>query len=251
MNKTTKTFTTAAIGFVALGLSACDQASSSAASPRVSLRVLASTTPLAAGAARAMPDSGVVDMNGLPVVLTSARAWVRDVQLESENGNDSTENEFKAGPILLDLLSGQSSPALSSITMPTGMYDKIKIKLGKAIPTAGMLDSTDSMVGHSLWLEGTVGGVPFHLGLDLDRELEFKLAKAVPLTSDSLRTLVARLDRKAWFAMADLKACADSTAANPGTQPKACGDIHDSVRNGLESSEHGGDMDHPEQGEGN
>lgn len=99
--------------------------------------------------------------------ITTATAFVSEVELESANDDDSTDIDIE-GRYEVDLLTGASNPAFPVVSISAGNYEELEIELG---------DDDDQGGFPSLYIEAqwsdTLNTHP--VIISIEEELEFEL----------------------------------------------------------------------------
>lgn len=119
------------------------------------------------------------------VMITDFQLSIRDVSLELEaieNDNDSTETEDSteikfAGPFVLDLLDDTDvlTQSLGAVDFPQGVYEEVDLVLHKTRDVA----TDHPLYDRSIYLAGTIDGIPFEMWHDTSENLEIEYAEGV------------------------------------------------------------------------
>ena len=171
------------------------------------------------------------DAEGAPVLIDSAFANVRHIQLDiPEDSEGCVEEELEApvlcesgkvvveGPFVFDLMTGASTPSLDEVTLPSGTYKRIDVRLDDAEPSDGLVEEDDAMAELSLLVRGAVDVdgdlVEFGLALQFNEDARFEEQGGILVEGDS--TLPLSLNVAEWFDGVDLAACIASDEIEPG-----------------------------------
>ncbi len=139
-----------------------------------------------------------------------------ETETDMEHGSEEIESEIKIqGPFVFDLLTGASTPDLGALTIPSGVYREVEIKIEKRETPSGTPITDPNLEGNSIYVEGafTDGSAVDHdfvLALEIDEELEIESEVGFNVLEQSANTVVAGLNVDAWFSGIDLQACVDS-----------------------------------------
>ena len=147
-----------AMASASLAMTGSSQPASLTASYKNSNPLLQFLSPMAV----ALAPPAMMDSSGRTVMLTQSWIVVKEIEFKlnevaGSSEVESSEIKFR-GPYFVDLLS--SIPAsFGATSMPAGVYRRIKMKLEKvsALPAG----APNELMGKSIFLQGTVGGVQF------------------------------------------------------------------------------------------
>lgn len=96
------------------------------------------------------------------IVFTDFKISIRDVEFKNDDdstGNlDSDEVQFR-GPYQIDLLDGSDAltQTIGNVFVPDGLYKEIRFKFHKDED----LPATNDLYDRSIYIEGTIDGIPF------------------------------------------------------------------------------------------
>jgi hypothetical protein len=258
------------------------------ASVQMQFGVSASTAAGTAASAAALAKSaGLIlgDTAGVHVDLSDAKIVVSRIKLESESGEDEcgsdgalkkdgvgedssheTDNETEKekecedahelalkGPFVIDLLTGASTPDLGTLSVPAGVYDRVKIEMHH-----GQNDST--LGGRTLVAHGTLtladgSTKPFSLSLTLDENLKIKSDSGMTLDAGTLNTVAVKLMAGDWLKGIDIASCMgsiDPAAASVDITEESplgkCLDAEHILKGNFRDSFRAEDRDHDEDG---
>lgn len=114
-------------------------------------------------------------LNRIPVevIFTDFRISIRDVVFKNDDddSNDfNTDDIHFRGPYQIDLLDGSDalSQTIGNVFVPDGLYKELRFKLHKDDD----LPLTDNLFDRSIYMEGTIDGVPFIFWHDTGENLD-------------------------------------------------------------------------------
>ena len=122
------------------------------------------------------------DESGVVFSITEARAWLRDIELEMPRGmncqdfadvlaggaqckttiddsrddarDSDDDDDFGVilidGPIMVDLVTGETAPSLSDVRVPALAYDRVDFRMEPADEESSLLAAGDSLADNSL-----------------------------------------------------------------------------------------------------
>ncbi|NMO20323.1 hypothetical protein HPC49_22990 [Pyxidicoccus fallax] len=255
---------------VALGLVACggDGASLRFTS---NARTAGTSNAWVQAAAETPPASNVFSSSdGTAFTLSEARIHLRDIRLDLPQGtkcgdvsglvsgaeckgSDSSGTIQVPGPIVVDLMTGTTTPDLSGLRIPAGTYKRIDFRLEEA--KAGEVGATEPLLGYSFLARAdfTQDGAARKLELlfKFSEDARFESATGVEVPEGG--SLVAFLKPQVWLEGLPLGECirdGDVEVAN-GTvrvDDKAggeCGDAENTVKSNIKRS---GDLRKSDEG---
>lgn len=128
-------------------------------------------------------------------------------------GDDSSNGTVRiAGPFVIDLLNGTSTPDLAAITVPAGTYKRIDFRIDDGDPDQGVVAPGSALDDRSLAgaLSFDLDGVATTLRLSLRFNEDIRLEDPAGLTVDGNgAALLARFDANAWLTGLDISGCLD------------------------------------------
>lgn len=144
------------------------------------------------------------------VSVTEARVVVDRIEFKAAEDctQSSSESEIQyEGPYVANLLDNSSIPSLGDVTLPSGMYCKLKLRMAKLskndIP-AGISD-TDPIIDHAFYVTGTRGdGTPFIAKLEQNVDFELESSTPFSIGEDLSSALVLAFDLSTWMTGMDL-----------------------------------------------
>lgn len=196
--------------------------------------------------ALALTPPAMTDSTGLNVTLNKAWVVIKEIEFKPNETADeaemagASEIEFQ-GPYVVDLLSATPS-ALGTVTIPSGVYRRIKMKLEKdAVLPA---EAPAGLSGKSIYFEATVAGHQVTYSAADGTEFQIGGAGGINL-SDNADLLVA-IKLADLFKMIDLSSVNSNIAISdsnrvPGTNlcpliDSSAQDLFTCVRKGLEKA---------------
>lgn len=259
-----------------VGILAACSGSGTAPSAKSQVTFSLSSKPLSASGSRAAFISDTISGGGATVVLDSVQLVLRDLRFKrieesgctddagsgsvhtNGGGHDSTGSEgsghegddngadghrdgcesFNAGPFLLDVPLGGGVERAFAVTVDTGTYDQLRIKIHK--PHSDSADSKDAAFlaahpafdGVSIRAVGSYNGTPFVFTTDLNVEQRIRLIPPITVADSAQNVDVTiKVDVSNWFS--------DGAGGlvDPATGIK--GGVNDNlVRNNIEASFH-------------
>jgi hypothetical protein len=273
---------TTAVLASAIALVACNPSTNGDGKGNVSLEFQGSQSS-AVQVARSLGTIGssvpVTDTAGNSVGSISLNeAWIvlDEIELEHESevevdGETVSETEIEiefVGPFALDLLSGETYPALPQISIDTGLYTDIEMDIEKLEQEdlIGMPDLpqgiADTLLDYSIYLEGTYTSedgstyvaIPFSLSFDLADEFELSGLDATNgfvVDDTGLNDIIVAFRVNEWFRFdvadtnGDNLEFVDAIVNNAITlDGNTAGDIMDVIKENIEdSAEYGEDED--------
>jgi hypothetical protein len=171
------------------------------------------------------------DTSGAHVVLTEAKLAISRIKLHSESESDrcdSAEDHRKkddssksadevereceddekvafAGPFIVDLLTGTSTPPLGSLSVPAGPYRKVKVELHQGQNGSALDGKTLVAAGSVTFADGTTR--PFNLSLTLNENLKIKSKSGLTLDAGTVNTVAISILAGNWLKGLDLAGC--------------------------------------------
>ncbi len=117
------------------------------------------------------------------------------------------------GPMIVDLLAGTSTPSFTSLNLPSGAYRSIGVKVEPADAADGIVTSTDTMSGLSLWVSGNFDyntqPVTFELQLAFDRYMVLAREHGMIVSPLEPNQIVIGFNVEKWFENIPVKKCLD------------------------------------------
>lgn len=135
------------------------------------------------------------------IVITEAKALITEIEFELEGSG--TNQEIKAGPIVVNFnLSGGIQTILSS-NIPTGVYDKVKFQIHKpedteSIPDPEFREGESGNQRYSFIVKGTYNGSSFVYKSRKSASIVINFDNAINLQAASLN-LTVLFNHLQWF----------------------------------------------------
>lgn len=179
-----------------------------------------------------------------------------EIEMEEEHGAVVSQAEIKiSGPIVFDLVTGEATPSLADIVIPSGVYNEIKFKFEGV---CGFGDET-SIVLKGNMKDSSAVDHPFDLALEYDDDLKIKSATDIQVLEGQANTVFANLILNTWFANVDFVGCLDDDdlpvngsgviEINKNTNATgACDDIYDDLLDGIKDAMEFEDRDSDDDG---
>ncbi len=153
-----------------------------------------------------------------------------------------------AGPLVVDLVAGTSTPSLANVVIPAGTYRRIDLRVDDGVPSQGVVAAGSPLDDNALAViaafehRGAQAVLDLRLNFDEDIRIEQPGGVAVAPGDD----LIARFGAVDWLAGVSLGACVDTLTATAGRyvvddrNDGACAGIEDTIKRAMKES---GDLD--------
>ncbi|MCP3137100.1 DUF4382 domain-containing protein [Pyxidicoccus xibeiensis] len=256
---------------LALGLSACG---GDGASLRFTANERAVSTSSAwinaAAESPPVPSTVFQSSDGTAFTLTQARIHLRDIRLDLPKGTkcgevsgllegaeckggDSSGTIQVPGPIVVDLLTGTTTPDLSGLRIPAGNYKRIDFRLEEA--KSDEVGATEPLLGYSFLARAdfTQDGVARKLEMlfKFSEDARFESSTGVDVPEGG--SLVAFLKPQVWLEGLPLGECiqdgdvevANDTVRIDGKSGGKCSDAESTVKSNIKRS---GDLRKSDEG---
>lgn len=235
------------------GVAACSDGAGPSAGAQLAINV---ATEAGVGTAAGTPDT--TTLGGDILVISSVELVLRDIEFEKQDsdacdslstGHDDCE-EVNAGPVLLDLPLGAGVEQAFTVSVDSGTYDEIKLKLhtpedsGDAADQA-FLASHPDLKGVSVRVIGTFNGTPFTFTSDVNAEQELDLQPPLVVGASGSADATLFVDVHSWFMQAGGTALIDPALALKGAAFE--GVVASNIKASFEAFEdedHDGSGDH-------
>lgn len=248
--------------------SACGSEDVASVNASVAMGLSSSLTPPANAAAVGQDQSGSV------FTVESARAHVRDIELDLPDGLrcsdlvdfvpeppvscDSSDSDDSpgddpsdhdtiriAGPFVFDLVAQTSTPSLEGLTLPSVAFQRVDVRFDDAEPDEGVIASGDPLAGETLRALGTFdhagNTTDYELILGFNEDARFERPDGVEVVDAT--TLLLQLDVDAWFQALPISECiedGDLTVSNGvlvlTDGSGSCSDIENALKDAIKSS---------------
>jgi hypothetical protein len=156
--------------------------------------------------------------------LIDAQLHLRDIELDLPKGStcadlvetegtrcDESSNKVVIdGPFVIDLVTGQSTPDLSLIEVPAGVYKRIDFRVEDGDPDEGVVATGSALDNRSFAGSFTFDeqGTPLTLRLSLRFNEDIRIEDSAGIdASGAAQALLAKFDISAWFAGVDISSC--------------------------------------------
>lgn len=192
------------------------------------------------------------------LVINSVELVLRDIEFEKQNsdacdslatGDDGCE-EVEAGPVLVDLPLGTGATQAFTVSVDSGTYDEIELKLHKPEDTGDAADQAflaahPDLAGVSVRVTGTFNDVPFTFTSDVDAEQELDLQPPLMVGATAATDVTLFVDVRTWFVQPGGAALIDPSLALKGGAFE--GVVADNIKasfGAFEDENHDGSGDH-------
>lgn len=143
------------------------------------------------------------DKVGNAITLSEAKLAVRHVEFVMEN-----DSSYKiTGPFVVDLLSGVTTPEISSTEIPLGAYKRIDVRIDDSDEDFTMISSNDSLYEYSLYAKGMYEEREFIMKLKFNEDVRFDFAAPLSVLDIARNDFVLTLTVSEWFSLLDLTEC--------------------------------------------
>jgi hypothetical protein len=247
-----------------LALTACG---GEGASLRFSVRegqAQAASALVAAAESPAPPAAPTFSSGDLTFTLSEARIHLKDIRLDLPQGTQCNDVSgllsgatcqggesgsgsgtlVVPGPIVVDLMTGATTPDLSGLRLPAGTYKRIDFRLEEA--KAGEVASNEPLVGYSLRVKAsfTRDGAANTLDLQLKFSEDARFQSATGVEVGENDALLALLKPQAWLEGLPVASClqtGDLQISNnvlrlDDRARGACGDAENLVKTNIKNS---------------
>ncbi len=205
---------------------ACGAETGNGLGPTVTLRATQSGSGL--HAAQDPPVLRGADAQGTPLSVAHARVSVKRIELEKQVGGeacreaDFVDSGFSVtcdgdklrieGPIVVDLMTGASTPSLERVVLPAATYQRVDVRLEQA-RAGDVLMAGDPLIGATLVADGELDyrgqPTPYDLALKFNEDARFESSTGVTVSEAGAEQLLLLLDVTQWFAAVPLTGCLD------------------------------------------
>lgn len=142
------------------------------------------------------------------IALSEARLCLKEIKIKTHGGDSGQRQKF-TGPYIVDLLSNQITPAIGEISLESGVYRSIELRLAKLEhdEIGAAVDQGDAMIERSIVLNGiytpsTGNAKAVSMTMALDEEFSLKLAgsrSGVKVDKDQINALIIGFGLYRWF----------------------------------------------------
>lgn len=140
--------------------------------------------------------------------LTAARISIAEIKLKADT-DDLEERENFNGPYVVNLLTNEVMPSLSSINLPAGEYKELTFKIQKLDEDeVEGINGQDPLFNQSVYLSGIytpASGAPINVSMKVDVDEEFSLMKpsssapGVQISGGIANQVIIAFRLKEWF----------------------------------------------------
>lgn len=151
-----------------------------------------------------------------------------------------------AGPIVVDLVAGTSTPSLDDVVIPAGTYDRIDLRVDDGDPQEGLVEPGSALDDNAFAViaEFDHDGTPTVLDLRLNFDEDIRIEQPGGVEVAAGDDLAARFATGAWLDGVDLVACiaggdvviADGVAVIDDEHDGSCSGIEDTIKRNMKES---------------
>jgi len=246
---------------VALGLAACGGDGASLRFTSNDRAVSTSNAWVQAAADEPAPSTVFTSSDGTSFTLTQARIHLRDIRLDLPKGtkcedvsgllsgaeckgSGDAKTLLVPGPIVVDLMTGATTPDLSELRIPAGNYKRIDFRLEEA--KSDEVGATEPLLGYSFMARAdfTQGGTARKLEMffKFSEDARFESATGVDVPEGG--SLVAFLKPQVWLQGLPLGECirdgdvevANNTVRVDDKAGGECSDAENTVKENIKTS---------------
>ena len=165
----------------------------------------------------------IQDALGASYSFNLARVGVRDIDFYLEEGVlcGDLQFDFEApvvceddkvrvqGPFVVDLLTGESTPSLEGLTVPSGNYKRVDVRFDDVKSDWDLVDSDDPILENSFLLEGSIGesGAAYRVSIDVNIEARYRNDESQALPENAPAQVFLQLDPRSWFEALPISQC--------------------------------------------
>ena len=116
------------------------------------------------------------------------------------------------GPFVINLMTGESTPAIGEFTIQSGLYKRIDVRLDDSKATDGLVDSSDVLFENTLVVAGNfdydnVLGRSFSIILKFNEDVRFEEPGGILIDENALNDVVLNLLVDEWLQGIDITTC--------------------------------------------
>lgn len=222
----------------------------------VSIRVGATQGP-----PRALSQVSGNDAQGTAFIITSARAYIRDIRFSLPAGTtcETLDAELVAPVVcdgddlrierklVVDLLADTAPAALAGIELPPLDYRRVDVRFDDADDATDPVPVSDPLWDNTLVATGTFAyqatTYPFELVLSFDEDARFEQPSSLGLAAGKAADILLALDVEKWFAAIPITECLDDgdltfTSGKLILQDSegSCSEIEDAIKDAIKGS---------------
>ena len=221
-------------------------------------------------AAASHPDVVSVDTDTLvmfdaadtPYRISAAQLHLRDIELDLPDGMRCADLESQPvgascedgedkiridGPIIVDLVSGATTPSLADVKIPAGIYDRIDFRVEDGDPEDGVVTPGSALDDRSFVVTAAfeLDGAPKTLELSLHFNEDIRIERPSGVEVAPGEDLVATWLTNDWLAGVDVASCldqgdvvadGDSVVIDDDTNAGSCSDIENTIKSNMKNS---------------
>lgn len=207
---------------------------------------------------------GLADEGGTTYALQSAQVHLRHIELDLPAGTTCADLEGELagaaclsdakiridGPMVVDLITGATTPDLGKVALPAGTYSRIDFRVDDGDPQEGLIQAGDALDDYSLVVDATFDyeGTPVTLLLSLNFDEDIRIERPAGVALAPADNLAVKFVVDDWLAGVDIAGCLDDgeltldgdTVVIDDLADGACGGVEDIIKNNMKNS---GDLD--------
>ncbi|MBI2897887.1 MAG: hypothetical protein HYY06_30290 [Deltaproteobacteria bacterium] len=156
---------------------------------------------------------------------------------DGERDDGSSAKLVVEGPFVVDLLTGETTPDLSTARVPTGVYERVDYRIEDADPEDGVVAASDPLAGVSLVLRATSDRGSLTVRLRFNEDVRIEAPAGIEVASDGALVAALRLD--AWFDDVPLSECIEEAGGDVVIDEDAsgeCGDLEPALKDNIKNS---------------
>lgn len=159
----------------------------------------------------------VTDLSGTLFTIKEARVSVRHIQFDFPDDVTDTLSVDKIsidGPFVINLMTGESTPAIGEFTIQSGLYKRIDVRLDDSKASDGLVDSSDALFENTLVVAGNfdydnVVGRSYSIILNFNEDVRFEEPGGILIDENALNDIVLNLLVDEWLQGIDITTCLD------------------------------------------
>lgn len=176
----------------------------------------------------------IVDSKGNSFTLTEAKLGIRHVEFET-----AQDSSYKiTGPFIVDLMNGSATPAIKTMTIPSGSYSRVDIRIDDTDDDFPGLSQDDPLFSYSFYGKGTYGDKPFVIQLKFNEDVRFDFQDALQVSAETTNSFKLSLEASEWFAQLDLTDCIDEISGNDTlviSESGTCSDVEGALKTAIKT----------------
>lgn len=165
----------------------------------------------------------VEDADGSPFEFSAMYAAIRDIDFkpaesdgcddEQEGNDDCDDDKIRfSGPFAVNLLTGESEPALDDFAVPAGLYKQIDVRFDVNNSVSESLGPNGILNDAAFVIEGrdVEADLPFRVLIDLNIEAKFRSDEGIELEENNPKEVLLDLDPLGWLESISLHDCIEA-----------------------------------------